>query len=191
MRYIRNPAGNRIVVATPEETHALRPAIRASYRRWKAPDASIDDFCQEVEIVTWRGIVEQRIPGDRFQHPEDALLNFMFMVAWNVYRNHTRRRSTRNEVFVDEMPDMAGPDPEGRFETRETLLRLTRREDIAQVLLASLNGSRPELREGIPRATFWHRVAQARSAARDIDAGKWREPKQATPPTPKHRKKKR
>jgi DNA-directed RNA polymerase specialized sigma24 family protein len=191
MRYIRNPAGNRIVVATAEETHALRPAIRASYRRWKAPDGSIDDFCQEVEIVAWRGIVEQRIVGDRFQHPEDALLNFMFMVAWNVWRNHTKRRSTRNEVFVDELPDMAGPSPEGRLDARETLLRLAMREDVARVLLDAVNVPATERVAGLPRNTYYSRLTQARSWARDVDAGQWREPRMPDPSTPKHRKKKR
>jgi hypothetical protein len=191
MKYIRNPAGNRIVVATPEETHALRPAIRASYRRWKAPDSMIDDFCQEVEIVTWRGIVDQRIPGDRFQHPEDALLNFMFMVAWNVWRNHTKRRSTRNEVFVDELTDMAGPSPEGRLDARETLLRLTMREDVARVLLDAVNVPAIERHRGMPRNTYYSRLGNARKWARDVDAGQWREPRMPEPSTPKLRKKRR
>jgi len=189
MKYIRNHAGNRIVVATPEETHALRPAIRASYRRWKAPDSMIDDFCQEVEIVTWRCIVDQRIVGDRFQHPEDALLNFMFMVAWNVYRNHTKRRSTRNEVFVDELPDMAGPSPERRLDARDTLLRLTMREDVARVLLDAVNVPATERVAELPRNTYYSRLTQARRWARDVDAGQWREPKQAMPFTWKQRKK--
>lgn len=191
MRYIRNEAGNRIVVATPEETHALSPAIRACYRRWKAPDGSIDDFCQEVEIIAWRGIVEQRIVGDRFQHPEDALLNFMFMVAWNVWRNHTKRRSTRNEVFVDEMPEMAGPLPEGRLDARETLLRLTMREDVVRVLLDVVNLAFDERKRDVPRGTYYSRLCNARKWARDVDAGHWREPRMPDPSTPKQRKKKR
>jgi hypothetical protein len=191
MKYIRNLAGNRIVVATAEETHALRPAIRASYRRWKAPDGSIDDFCQEVEIIAWRGIVEQRIVGDRFQHPEDALLNFMFMVAWNVWRNHTKRRSTRNEVCVDELPDMAGPSPERRLDARETLLRLTTREDVARVLLDAVNIPATERVGGIPRNTYYSRLTNARRWARDVDAGEWREPSMPDPSTPKTRKKTR
>lgn len=188
MRFIRNHAGNRIVVATPEETHALRPAIRASYRRWRAPDGIIDDFCQEVEIITWHGIVEQRIVGDRFQHPDDALLNFMFMVAWNVYRNHTKRRSTRNEVFVDEMPEVAGPSPESRLDARETLLRLTRREDAAMLLLDAVNLAFDERERNVPRGTYYSHLTDARKWARDVDTGHWREPKQATPPTPWKRK---
>jgi len=193
MKYIINPAGNRILIATPEEVHVLRPSIVAAFRkRSNIPAGDIEDFCQEVEITTWRAIQEQRIVGNEFARPVDALLGFMLTVAWNLWRNHSRKRSVWRELLADdEMPDMVGPDPDGRFETRGTLLRLTGREDIAQVLLASLNGSRPERREGIPRATYWHRVAQARSWARDVDAGRWYEPRQPTPPTPKHRKKKR
>jgi len=151
----------------------------------------IDDFCQEVEIVAWRGIVDQRILGDRFQHPEDALLNFMFMVAWNVWRNHTKRRSTRYEVFVDQMPDKIGPSPERRLDARETLLRLMMREEVARVLLDAVNVPAAERYQGTPKSTYGTQLSNARKWARDVDAGHWREPRMPNPSTPKHRKKKR
>jgi len=191
MRYITNPAGNRIVDATPEETRTLRPSIRACFRRWGANGGDIEDFCQDVEVIVWRAISQQRIPGDGFKRPEDALLNYMFMVAWNIWRNHSKRRSTRSEVFVIEMPEMPGPSPEGRIDTRETLLRLTAREDITRVLLDSVNVPAKERHRDVPKSTSWSRLSNARRWARNVEAGKWREPRQPTLPTPKHRKKKR
>lgn len=178
MKYIVNAAGNRIVVATPKETHALRPSIRACFRGWRANDDDIEDFCQEVEIITWKCIIEQRIQGDHFARPVDALLDFMLSVAWNVWRNHSRKRYTRCEILHDDLPDVAGPSPEGRFAARETLLRLTMHEDIARILLAALDGPYPGPREGMAKSTFWKRHKQARRWARDVDAGHWRGLKQ-------------
>ena len=193
MKYVVNHAGNRILQATPEETRALRPRIAACFRkRSNIPAVDIEDFCQEVEITTWRAIQEQRIVGNEFARPVDALLNFMLTVAWNLWRNHSRKRSVWREVLADdELPDMVGPDPEGRLETRETLLRLTRREDIAGLLLEAVNVPASIRYANVPKSTYSSQLVQARSWARDVDAGKWREPRQPTPPTPKHRKKKR
>lgn len=192
MKYIINPAGNRIVQATPEETRKLRPSIAACFRkRSNVPEVDIEDFCQEVEIVAWRAIQEQRIVGNEFARPVDALLNFMLSVAWNLWRNHSRRRSVWREVIVDEMPDMIGPSPERRFDARETLLRLTKREDIAGLLLEAVNVPASVRYANVPKSTYSSRLIQARSWARDVDAGRWQEPRQPIPPTPKTRKKKR
>jgi hypothetical protein len=168
----------------------LRPSIRACFRGWRANDDDIADFCQEVEIITWKCVQDQRIQGDHFARPVDALLDFMLSVAWNVWRNHSRKRYPRCEVLHDELPDVAGPSPDGRFAARETLLKLTMHEDIARILLLSVNGPRPELREGMPRATFWGHVTKARHWARDVDAGHWQKPRQPVLPKLKHRKKK-
>lgn len=191
MRYITNPAGNRIVDATPEETRTLRPSIRACFRRWGANGGDIEDFCQDVEVIVWRAIAEQRIPGDGFKRPEDALLNYMFMVAWNIWRNHSKRQATRSEVFVIEMPEMPGPDPEPRLDARETLLRLTAREDIARVLLDSVNVPAKKRYEHVPKSTYGYQLTQARRWARDVDEGRWQKPRQPVTPTPWKRKKKR
>lgn len=192
MKYIINPAGNRIVQATPEETRKLRPSIAAAFRKRSnvAPD-EIEDFCQEVEVITWRSVQEQRIVGNEFARPVDALLNFMLSVAWNLWRNHSRKRWVWREELVDEMPDMLGPSPDGRLDARETLLRLTMREDIAGLLLEAVNVEPAVRYANTPKSTYSSRLIQARSWARDVDAGRWREPKQPAPPTPKHRKKKR
>lgn len=155
MKYICNPAGNRIVVATPEEIHALRPRIDVAFRCWKVNGGDIEDFCQEVEIIAWKGVVDQRIDGSHFARPVDALLDFMFAVSWNLWRNYFRKKSTRSEVLYNELPDVAGPPPEGRMAARETLLRLTMHEDIARILLAALDGPYPGRRFGMPPSTFW------------------------------------
>lgn len=190
MKYIINPAGNRIVEATPEETRKLRPSIVAAFRKRNCiAFADIEDFCQEVEITTWRAIQEQRIVGNEFARPVDALLNFMLSVAWNMWRNHSRKRSVWREILADdELPDMVGPDPEGRLETRETLLRITMREDIAGLLLEAVNFPAAERYRGAPKSSYGYHLTQARRWARDVDAGK---PCMPDPPTPKHRKKKR
>lgn len=193
MKYIINPAGNRIVVATPEETHALRPRMRSAFRGWRANGGDIEDLCQEVEIIVWRAIAEQRIPGNGFARPRDALLEFMFSVAWNVWRNHSRKRSTRSEVPCpdDELPDVAGPSPEGRIDARETLLQLTMREDIARVLLDALSVP-PEVRyANVAKSTYGSRLTKARRWARAVDTGHWKAPTMPDPTGWKKRKKKR
>lgn len=188
MQYRLNHNGDRIVDASPEETHALRPAIRACFRRWRAFDADIEDFCQHVELVTWQAIVDGRIRGDGFARPVDALLDFMFAVAWNQWRNHSRKRSVWREVLHDELPDVASPSPDARIEARDVLQRISMRPDVARVLLAAVNGPYPERREGLPKSTFWSRREQALKWARDAVEGA---PNMPDPPTPKHRKKKR
>lgn len=192
MRYRINPAGNRIVDATPEETHALRPCIRAVFRRWRAAPGDIEDFAQDVEIVAWQAIQEQRVPGDGFKRPEDALLDFMFAVAWNLWRNHSRRRSTRSEILHDEMPDMASRSPDARLEAREALQRISMRPDIARILLdAAIEVPLTERVEGALKSTYGYHLTTARKWAREVDAGRWREPAQPASHKPWKRKKKR
>lgn len=190
MKYIINHAGNRIVQATSNEVHALRPPIVAAFRkRSNIPVGDIEDFCQEVEIVAWRAITEQRIVGNEFARPVDALLGFMLTVAWNMWRNHSRKRSVWRELLADdEMPDMAGPELDSRFETRETLLRLTEREDITWILLEAVNVPASIRYANVPKSTYSSRLTSARRWARNVEAGK---PCMPDPPTPKHRKKKR
>jgi hypothetical protein len=191
MRYRINPAGNRIVDATPEETRTLRPCIVAAFRRWRAPEGDIEDFAQNVEIVAWQAIQEQRVPGDGFKRPEDALLDFMFAIAWNQWRNHSRLRSTRCEVLHDELPDMASSSPDAMIEARDALRRISMRPDVARILLATLDGPYPERRENLAHGTFWSRRKQARTWAKDVVLGHWREPSMPEPSTPWKRKKKR
>ncbi|MBK9263653.1 MAG: sigma-70 family RNA polymerase sigma factor [Polyangiaceae bacterium] len=174
--------------ATPEETRALRPSIRAALHRWRCPDGDIEDFCQDVEIITWQAIVEQRVLGDRYNRPEDALLGFMFQVAWNAWRNHSRKQSTWRELLCNEMPDMVGPNPDACLEARDSLQRIAMHPDVARILLVVLDGPYPERREGLPKSTFWSRREQARKWAKDVDAGHWREPPQPVPATPWKRK---
>jgi DNA-directed RNA polymerase specialized sigma24 family protein len=188
MRYRINHAGNRIVEATPAETHALTPCICAALRRWHCPESNVEEFAQDVELITWQALAEQRVMGDRFARPRDALLAFMFAVAWNQWRNHSRRRTTRYEELHDEIPDVVGPEPDPRLEAREALERISMHEDIAWILATVLRGERPEHLVGLPRSTFYTRVAEARRHARDVAAGK---PHMPDPPTPKHRKGKR
>jgi len=143
MRYRINEAGNPMVVATAEELHALRPVICACFRR-RANNGDVDDFAQDVEIIVWQALNEGRVPGHRL----------IFSVSWNVWRNHYRKRSTRCEVLHDELPDVAGPSPECRIDARETLRRIAMREDIARVLLGSVNAS-PAIRyEEVAKSTF-------------------------------------
>ncbi len=72
MRFVINDAGNRIVDATPEETHALLPALRAAFRRWRANEADIEDLCQQVESVMWQALSEGRVHEPDASRPEDA-----------------------------------------------------------------------------------------------------------------------
>jgi hypothetical protein len=190
MRYRINHAGNRIVEATPAETHALTPCICAALRRWHCPEGDVQDFAQDVEFITWQALTEQRVMGDRFARPRDALLSFMFAVAWNQWRNHSRRYSTRCEISHDELPDIEGPDPDGRFEARDALRHIETREDIARILFAVVGGERPVQGVGLPKSTFWAHHKEARKQARAMLEHS-RKPPQPTPATPWHRKKKR
>lgn len=192
MKYITNPAGNRIVDATSKDIRALRPSIAMNMRWRHISEADVEDFCQEVEIITWQAILDRRIVGNKFARPIDALLHFMLAVAHNLWRNHRRKRSVWREILADDdMPDMVGPDPDRRFEARETLLLLTKHEDVTRILLDVINVPVKERTACIPRNTYYSQLANARKWARDVDDGKWCEPRQPTPPTPKNRKKRR
>lgn len=183
MRFVINEAGNRIVIATAEETHALRPAIRAAFRRWRANEADIEDLCQEVEIITWRAIEERRLHEPLANRPQDALWQWSYAAAWNLWRNHCRRRWIRCEVLTADVPEVEASALLSQLEARDTLRMIATKPHVAGLLLASLEGDRGTM----PRSTFWHHVAQARRWVREMEA----EPKQPLPATPKHRKKKR
>lgn len=191
MKYHVNHAGNRIVDATPKELLALMPSVAAAFRRWRANEADIEDHCQQVAIVTWQALNEGRIVCEPLTSPEDALMQFMHAVAWNVQRNHSRRHWTWREILVPEVPDVESPHPDKRLETRDVLRQISMRPGIARVLLVALRHEHPERRVGLPKSTFWTRVGEARRWARDVASGHWKEPRQPTPPTPKHRKGKR
>lgn len=191
MKYRINLAGNRIVDATPEEIYALMPCVEAAFRRWRANEADIEDGCQQVAIVTWQAVAEGRVVGERLTTPEDALMQFMHAVAWNIQRNHTRRHWTWREVLHDELPDVGSEHPDHRLESRDVLRRISMHSDVARILLVVLDGPYPERREGLPKSTFWSRVHEARRWVRDVDAGHWQAPKQPIPPTPWKRKGKR
>jgi hypothetical protein len=191
MKYIINPAGNRIVDATPKETYSLRPSIAACFRSRRVSEGDIEDFCQEVEIVAWKAIEDQRIVGNAFSRPVDALLKFMFAVAWNLWRNHYRKLSVRNEALVDELPEMIGPSPDGRLDARETLLHLSTHPEIIRILLEAVNVPTSLRYTNVAKSTHFSRLTYARSVARNIALGRYREPRQPIPPTPKTRKKQR
>jgi hypothetical protein len=191
MHYEKNHVGNRIVVATPAETHALSPCICAAFRRWRCPEGDIEAFAQDVELTTWVALTEKRVMGDRYARPRDALLAFMFQIAWNLWRNYSRRNSTRCEILHDELPDIEGPDPDPRYEARDALRRIAARPGVGTILLLSLQGPRPERDVNLPRATFWRYVAEARKEARRIMTEHSRKPPQPIPPTPWKRKGKR
>lgn len=187
MRVVINSAGDRIVDATAEETHALRPAIRAAFCRWRASEADIEDLCQQVELITWQTLSEGRVHVPPFTRPDDALWQWMYAVAWNLWRNHCRRRWLRYEVLTDELPDVASYSPMPQLEARSVLRRISMNPRAAGLLLASIDGQRG----ATPRSTLWHRVAEARKWARDIEAGPCRKPQMPEPAMAKHQKKKR
>lgn len=181
MRYIINAAGNRIVVASPEETHALRPCIVAYLRRHGCPPQWLDDCAQDVELIVWQSIVDRRVQGDRATKPENALLRFVFMTSWYVWKNHSRRRAGWYEILADDPPEMVGPCPMPCLEARDALRRISAEPRTTHALLAALNGAPKDT----PRTTQADRVTRARHWAREVVA----EPKQPMPFTWKQRKK--
>ena len=56
-----NAAGNRVVDATPNEIHAMRPAIIAALRRHGCPVNEIEDRAQDIELLIWQAVNEGRV----------------------------------------------------------------------------------------------------------------------------------
>ena len=129
-----DPDGMLVVVATAEEVHAFRPAIRASFRRHKIRARDIDDLCQNVEFVTWRALERGRVRGWRVQDPRDALLAFMFVVARYLAANARRRWHVRWELLCtgreseNVLDPWDGRDLVAQLEARELLRRLHEEE---------------------------------------------------------------
>ncbi|MBK9259818.1 MAG: hypothetical protein IPM54_08270 [Polyangiaceae bacterium] len=195
MRFVINHAGNRIVDATPEETHALRPCICAALRRHGCPEREIDDIAQHVEIVTWQGIQDGRIQGYELDEPDVALLRFMFLVAKNAFMNYKRKASTRYEAFQDEPAEWPSCSPVARLEARDLLRRIEERPLVARFLL-NVAAEVPYVERyhdaQMGDGTYNARLARSRKWLRSVvTSGRWREPPQPTPPTPWHRKKRR
>lgn len=187
MKYRKNHNGDPVVDASPGEIYALRSCIFAYLRRHGCPEQWLEDCGQDVTIIVWQGVVEGRIKGDRVTTPQNALLRFVFMTSWYVWKNHSRRRAGWYEILSDEPFDMVGPCPTACLEAREVLRRIFAEPTITSVLLAGIDG--PEV--PTPRSTHADRVARARRWARELLAEHAREPQQPVPPTPWHRKKKR
>lgn len=186
-----NAAGNRIVDATPQEIHALRPAIVAALRRYGCPIHEVEDRAQDVEILVWQAVIEGRVWCDRLTSAKSALISFTFQAAWYVWKNYSRRHSTWREILTDDPPELATSCTEARLEARDTFRRIGEQPTLAEILLLSLNGSRSEERANMARTTFWSRVIVARKWAREVDAGHWQPPRQPVPMTPRKRKKNR
>lgn len=195
MRFVINHAGNRIVDATPEETHALRPCICAVLRRHGCPSREIDDIAQHVEIVTWQAIQDGRIQGYELVDPEDALIQYMFVVAQHAFMNYKRKASTRYEALQDEPVEWPSRSPVARLEARDLLRRMEERPLVARFLLNVATEVPYVARHrdaGMSDGTYDQRLARSRKWLRSvITSGRWREPPQPVPPTPWHRKKKR
>jgi hypothetical protein len=185
MKYRKNHNMDPVVDASPEEVHALRPSIFAYLRRHGCPVEWLEDCAQDVEIVVWQGVAEGRIKGDRVTTPQNALLRFVFMTSWYVWNNHSRRRAGWYEILSDEPPEMASRCPVARLEARETLWRILAEPHTVSVLLGAVDTGPTTT----PRSTTHERLTRARRWARDVDAGQWREPRQAMPFTWKQRKK--
>ena len=191
MRFHINAAGNRIVDATPQEIHAIRPSIVAALRRYGCPIHEVEDRAQDVEILVWQSVNEGRVWCDRLTSAKSALISFTFQAAWYIWKNYSRRQSAWREVLTDDPPELATSCTEARLEARDALRRIAGQPMVAEILLLSLNGSRSEERADMTRTTFWSRVIVARKWAREVDAGHWQPPQQPVPTTPWKRKKKR
>ena len=187
MKYRKNHNGDPVVDASPVETHALRPCIFAYLRRHGCPVQWLEDCAQDVSIIVWQAMAEGRIKGDRVTTPQNALLRFVFMTSWYVWKNHSRRRAGWYEILSDEPPDMASRCPTAYLEAREVLRHVFAEPTIASVLLAGIDG--PEV--PTPRSTHAERVTRARRWARELLAEHAKEPRMPDPSTPKLRKKKR
>lgn len=186
-----NAVGNRIVDATIEEIHAMRPAIVAALRRHGCPIHEVEDRAQDIELLIWQAVNEGRVWCDRLTSAKSALISFTFQATWYVWKNYSRRQSAWREILTDDPPELATSCTEARLEARDTLRRIAGQTELAEILLLSVNGPWSEQATDLPRTTFWHRVAATRKWAREVDAGHWREPAQPVPMTPWHRKKKR
>lgn len=195
MRYRKNHNGDPIVDATPKETHALRPVICAVLRRHGCPSREIDDIAQHVEIVTWQAIQDGRIQGYELIDPEDALIQYMFVVAQHAFMNYRRKASTWREQLQDEPVEWPSRSPVARLEARDLLRRIEERPLVARFLL-SVATEVPYVERyrdaGMSDGTYNTRLACSRKWLRSVvTSGRWREPPQPDPPTPWKRKGKR
>jgi len=175
-----NGAGNRIVDATPQEIHAMRPSIIVALRRHGCPVNDAEDRAQDIEVLVWQAVNDGRVWCDRLTSAKSALISFTFQATWYVWKNYSRRQSTWREILTDDPPEVATSCTEARLEARDTLRCIAEQPMVAEILLLSVSG--PWSKEGtdLPRTTFWHRVAKARTWAKEVDAGRWREPTHQT-----------
>lgn len=195
MKYRTNHNGDPVVDASPEETHALRPVIRAVLRRYGCPEREIDDIAQHVEIVTWQAIGEGRVHGHDLEEPRDALVMWMIGVAHNGFRSWRNRSSTRREILPDEPHDIPSCSPMARLEARDLLLRIADHPSVARLLMNAAEGMTLTEREqdaDMTSGTYYVRITTAqRWIKRVARTGLWQRPPMPDPPTPKTRKKKR
>lgn len=195
MRFIINHAGNRIVEATPEETHSFRPVVCSVLRRYGCPEREIDDLAQYVEIITWQAIGEGRVMGHDLEEPRDALVMWMIAVAHNAFRTWRNKGSSWREVFPDEPVEWPSRSPVARMEARDLLRRMEAHPKVMRLLLnAAAEMPLPEREQDaeMTPGTYYVRITTAQRWARKVaTTGVWRRPPMPDPPTPKHRKKKR
>lgn len=195
MRFYVNAAGNRMVDATPEETHSFRPVVCAVLRRYGCPEREIDDIAQHVEIITWQAIGEGRVRGHDLEEPRDALVMWMVAVAQNGYRNYRNKGSTWREVLPAEPLDIPSRSPVARMEARDVLRKIAAHPNVARLLFNAATEMPLAEREqaaGMTEGIYYARITTAQRWAKKVaTSGVWRRPPMPDPSTPKLRKKKR
>jgi len=200
-----DPEARPIVIATPKEIRALRPAICASLRRYGVYERWVDDLAQDVEIVTWQALGEERVRGGATISPDNALLGFALMVARGLAANHRNRASNRREWLTGDLRHEVkeGQDPslildpvdphdlEAQIEARDLISKIVPLT-IAKVLLAAAFGDPLNERAknaAVTRCTESSRLTRARRWFRAaVESDKWRQPSQPEPPRPRDRK---
>lgn len=130
-------------------------------------DFTAEDLLQEISLRVWRHIGELR------SMEPDKRSFWLFAVAKNIVRDHYRRRSTRDEISIDEVSiaDEASGDPLRELEAKETasLIDIAIRrlpDDLRTVLTMHVIGSMNSIEIGKalcrPAGTVRYQISEAR-----------------------------
>lgn len=186
IRYRPDPNGGAsFLEASPEDIRGMRRYVRATLWRLNVRGDDAEDFCQNVEFITWKALEEGRIRERERQDPFNCLRSWMRETAWRCAMNERARHRNRFELRRD---DELPIEQDARLDARELLAMLTAYpETLALLILLSEGGMRAD---GATAKGVYLRAYKARRWLRDVrDSGVWREPPGYEKRRPRDRKK--
>jgi hypothetical protein len=168
------------VEATGKDIHRFAKAVRKRLVSVGVPVRDCHDLAQEVEVITWRAVEEERIGEVPGRSAANVLLGFMLETAFRAGCNYVRLRRHRYERLRERLgggEDAVGAagDPVARMEAREILDRLRRRADAEEALATGFEAAAKM--KGAARVAAYARARKVRRWLREVcEAGVWVEP---------------